>query len=396
MSMTIVYVPGNPPETFKNSIFLAGPSPRDSSHPNWRPEALKLLEEIGYDGVVFIPLVENGDWRHGYDAQIEWEKRFLDMADVIVFWVPRDMKKLPALTTNVEFGMYFNSGKSILGYPVEAPHMRYLDSHARKEGVPVIHNLHDTLQAAVNRIGSGAERTGGEREVPLHIWKTPQFQAWLQAQKNAGNRLDGAKLIWNFRVGPKKDFLFCFALRVNVHVVSEGRNKVNEFIISRPDISTIVAYARPMMTGSMVEDTNYYLLNTQIAIVREFRSPASVGDCFIREVPGGSSYKPGTDPLVTAAHELSEETGFFVEAQRLKFLGARQVAGTFSTHLAHVFACEITPKEIALLQSQKGIAHGVVEDTERTYVEVYTVRQLLEKPLTDWANLGMILSTLLM
>lgn len=383
--MQVIYVPNKPPETFSKSIFLAGPSPRGAKQANWRPEALRILEELGYDGVVFVPLPEgDNDWRHGYDAQIDWEKKYLDMCDVIVFWVPRKVRALPAFTTNVEYGMYLEAGKSVLGFPKNAPKMGYLSAHAQKQFIPEFDSLRDTLACAVERIGAGAPRTGGERDVPLHIWKTKSFQAWVLAQKAAGNRLDGANVLWTFGVGPKKQFVFSYAIRVNVYIASEGRNKTNEFIISRPDVATIVAY-RPAAN----------ILDTEVVIVREFRSPASIGDCFVREVPGGSSWKPTDDPFTIAAHELSEETGFAVDPKRLNFLGARQVAGTLSTHLSHVFSCKIVDDELVFLRAQAGIAHGVIEDTERTYVEIYTVRELLEKPLTDWANLGMILTSIL-
>lgn len=219
--MQVVYAPENPPAAFTKSIFLAGPSPRDPSHPNWRPAALAALEDMGYDGVVFVPLPRDGDWSHGYDAQVEWELTHLNMADVVVFWVPRS-KDLPALTTNVEYGVYFDSGTAVLGYPPSATHMRYLDHLGKKEGVEVRGTLKDTLRVAVERIGAGALRTGGERSVPLHIWRLPHFQGWFQAQVAAGNRLDGAKLLWSFRVGKNKGFTFGFVLYVDVHIASEG------------------------------------------------------------------------------------------------------------------------------------------------------------------------------
>lgn len=382
--MQVVYAPEQPPSQFSKSIFLAGPSPRDPSNPNWRPAALRALEDMGYDGVVFVPLPRNGDWSYGYDAQVEWENTHLNMADVVVFWVPRS-KELPALTTNVEFGMFYDSGKAILGYPEDATQMRYLAHHGRLEYVPVHASLEETLRAAVERVGNGAERTGGERMVPLHVWKLPHFQGWLKAQKGAGNRLDGAKLLWSFRVGPTKGFTFAYALYVDVHIASEGRNKTNEFIIARPDIATIVAYRK-----------RSNLMDTDMVLIREFRSPARTADGFIREVPGGSSWKPGEDPFVTAAHELSEETGFSVEPSRLRKIGARQLCGTLSAHQAHVFACEVTEEELESLRKQKeeGTVHGVIEDTERTYVEVHRLGDLLD-PLSnsvDWSMLGMILT----
>ena len=382
--MQVVYATEKPPAQFTKSIFLAGPSPRNPDQPNWRPEALAALEAMGYDGVVFVPLPREGDWSHGYDAQVEWELTYLNMADVVLFWVPRS-KDLPAMTTNVEFGSFYDTGKAILGYPKEATQMRYLDHLAKTESVTVCGTLEDTLRAAVTRLGTGALRVGGERDVPLHIWKLQHFQGWFKAQKAAGNRLDGARLLWSFRVGPAKGFTFAFVLRVDVHIESEGRNKTNEFIFARPDISTVVAYRKRAV-----------LADTDIVLIREFRSPARTADGFIREVPGGSSWKPGEDPFVTAAHELSEETGFSVDPARLRKIGARQLCGTLSVHQAHVFACEVTAEELIALRKQQedGTVFGVAEDTERTYIEVQRLGDLIASASNalDWSMLGMILT----
>lgn len=386
-ALQVIYVPEQPPERFTKSIFLAGPSPRGAEHLNWRPEALRILESLGYDGVVFVPLPRDGRWDYGYDTQVEWERIHLDMADVVVFWVPRDKKDLLGLTTNVEFGMFFDSGKAVLGYPEDAASMRYLDHHARREHVPVCSTLEETLRSAVELIGEGAERSGGERAVPLHIWRLPHFQNWLTTQKLAGNRLDGARLLWSFRAGSKKKITFAYALHVDVHVASEGRNKTNEFVIGRPDIATIVAYRKRAS-----------FFDTEVVLVREFRSPARTSDGFIHELPGGSSAKPDEDPLVMAAHELAEETGFSIEPARLRPVGARQLAGTFSMHQAHVFACELSEKELDALRRQKeeGMVHGVVADTERTYVEVYRLGDILDPAsnLVDWSMVGMICAAL--
>lgn len=245
--------------------------------------------------------------------------------------------------------------------------------------------LEETLRAAVERLGAGALRTGGECDVPLHIWKLQHFQGWFKAQKAAGNRLDGARLLWSFRVGPTKGFTFAFVLRVDVHIASEGRNKTNEFILSRPDISTVVAYRKREV-----------LADTDVVLIREFRSPARTADGFIREVPGGSSWKPEDDPFVTAAHELSEETGFSVDPSRLRKIGARQLCGTLSAHQAHVFACEVTAEELVALRKQQedGVVFGVAEDTERTYIEVRRLGDITAagSNALDWSMLGMILT----
>ena len=226
--MQVVYTGQTPPITMKKSLFLAGPSPRNFDHLNWRTDALKILEDLGYDEVVFVPLPEDGQWPEQYEDQVDWETKYLHMADQIVFWVPRDLDTLPAFTTNVEFGAWCTSGKVVLGFPEQAPKMRYLACHAQEQGVPVAHDLRETLLFSLERIGQGAERTEGEREIPLFIWKTKSFQNWYQAQQQVGNRLDGAKLLWTFRVGPEKTIPFLWALHVRLFIASEGRTKVNE------------------------------------------------------------------------------------------------------------------------------------------------------------------------
>jgi 8-oxo-dGTP pyrophosphatase MutT (NUDIX family) len=325
--------------------------------------------------VVFVPLPRDGNWVEGYEAQVEWELEYLNMADAVVFWVPRSAD-LPGFTTNVEYGMYFDSGKAILGYPEGATHMRYLAHHAYEESVPVYGTLMDTLRAAVTRICAlGALRTGGERCVPLHIWKLPHFQGWLQAQKAAGNRLDGARLLWSFRVGPTKTFTLAYAMRVNIYVAAEGRNKSNEFLVSRTDLSACVLHR-----------------GNQIVLVREFRSPVRNERGFMYDLAGGSSWKHEENPIEVISHEVEEEVGIKIDPGRFVQHKTRQVAASFSTHVVHLFSAELTADEINHLTSHAGEVHGVLGDTERTYAEVWGIQDICDQQLVDWSTLGMILS----
>lgn len=383
--MDVVYAGEKPPATFRSSIFLAGPSPRAPTDPNWRHRAIRHLEALEYEGVVFVPLPRDGGWKWSYENQVGWELEMLNMSDVVAFWVPRS-ETLPALTTDVEFGMFYNSGKVVLGDPPGALKMRYLQHLAGLESVPHYATLEETLAYVVSRCGSGALRSGGERCVPLHIWNLPSFQEWVMALRSADNRLDGAKLLWSFRVGPRKTSTFAYALQVKVWIEAEGRHKTNEFILARPDISVVVAY-RPAPR----------LENTEVVLIREFRSPARTHDGYIYEAPGGSSWKPGEGPQKVAAHELQEETGLGVEPSRLRPLGSRQVCGTFSTHHAHLFSVEVTEAEMERLKGLAGQTFGVAEDSERTTVVVRTVGELLQggpisDPLVDWSMLGMIVA----
>lgn len=112
----------------RKSIFLAGPTPRDEAVHSWRPYAIKLLREMGFDGVVYVPEYETGEVLHNYDNQIEWEWKALDQAGAILFWVPRNLETMPAFTTNVEFGYWVRDDRAFYGRPSSAVLVRYLDS----------------------------------------------------------------------------------------------------------------------------------------------------------------------------------------------------------------------------------------------------------------------------
>lgn len=111
----------------KKSIFLAGPTPRGGEVVSWRTEACKFLEDIGFDGVVYVPEYSTRRPKGDYVDQAEWEREALSNSSVIAFWIPRTLPDMPAFTTNVEFGYWIHSGKILYGRPEEAKKIKYLD-----------------------------------------------------------------------------------------------------------------------------------------------------------------------------------------------------------------------------------------------------------------------------
>lgn len=227
------------------------------------------------------------------------------------------------------------------------------------------------------------EPTGSERQVPLEIWRTPSYQAWYAAQRQAGNELHGARGEWVFRVG--KGIVFYWALQVDIYIAAEDRHKTNEVVISRPDIAAVVLY-RPGADW----------LDSDIVLVREFRSSARTPDGYIWELPSGSSFHESQADDVTAAHEVDEELGLTIDPQRLRRLESRQLAGTTSAHHAQAFSYALSDAELAALLRQEaaGAAHGNVAETERTCIRVRKVREVIDEPFVDWSTLGMILSAI--
>lgn len=388
--MITVFTGEVPPESFSKSLFLAGPSPRKPGDANWRTEAIHLLEEVGYDGVVFAPTYRDVPPDHfDYDAQVEWEKKWLNSSDLIVFWVPRDLKELPGFTTNVEYGMWLKSGKILLGSPPAAEKMTYLNWWADQEGVERFSSLKEILSRATEKLSEGAPRLGGEREVPLHLWKKEEFQNWYAAQTGVGNVLESAQVEWAFRVGKKKDMTVVWALKVSVWVASEKRSKTNEAIVFRPDLVSVIGFCRPPLSTE-----NDWNLDSEILLVREFRSSVSNPSAMILESPGGSSSSGSSDPRNTAVEEVREETGLSLHPSRLRYLGFRQTFATLVGSRTHCFAVELTPEEMLSMKWVEGETFGKKEDSERTYVEVRTVRDLLQGGSLDWSQLGMVFQAL--
>jgi len=139
---TIFY--GQAPSFENPSVFLAGPTPRNESKVgSWRPEASKYFEDTNFD--VLIPESKGfgrfSNLPYGFDY-VGWEWKMLDYADCILFWIPRDIKNgMPAFTTNIEWGMYCNSGKVIAGWPNSAEHMGYINMCCTKFNIPVYGDL---------------------------------------------------------------------------------------------------------------------------------------------------------------------------------------------------------------------------------------------------------------
>lgn len=134
------------------SIFLAGPTPRSMDVDTWRTEATKILDELGFRGIVYVPEKEFDDRTFDYDNQVLWEREALHNATTIVFWIPRNVEVMPGFTTNVEFGYWIskNSDKVIYGRPNNCPKNKYLDwLYETETGKKPIDNLCNLLKGAI-------------------------------------------------------------------------------------------------------------------------------------------------------------------------------------------------------------------------------------------------------
>lgn len=389
--LKIVYTGEQAPQMYNRSVFLAGPTARQDKGNlkvdinSWRQKAVSHLDRLGFDGVVFYPeYAPDATTTPSYDDQVAWERKNLDRADCILFWVPRDLVKLPAFTTNIEFGAYVNSGKVVLGTPQGAAKVRYMHWIMASMGQQFYPTLETSMDAVYEMTLEGAGRVLGERSVPQMVWNLDSFQKWYQSLLLNENRLDDSKILWAYQL--PNGAVFAFSIWVKVWITAEERWKENEFIIARPDISMVLMFASPNLAVQNV-------LGTEIVLVTEFRSPVRNSQGMVVELAGGSSFKP-TSARQTALDEIKEETGLEITNERLQEVQSRQVAATLSSHHAHLFTVRLTESEMmtAKKSADDDEVFGVEEDTERTYLEVKTLQQILEEGVVDWATLGMIFS----
>lgn len=164
----------HPLDELKNSstfsLFLAGPCPRGSREDSawekqWHGDAVQMVKDICMELdippniTVCIPLpYASDDFLEG----VRWEENYLEDSKHILFWIPRDLDKLPGFTTNVEFGEWMKSGKCTLAYPEGAPKMRYLQAKAENYNIPVYHDLREALKSIITRYVSAAKKESSE------------------------------------------------------------------------------------------------------------------------------------------------------------------------------------------------------------------------------------------
>ena len=138
-------------DEYKNGIMLCGPTPRDDETESWRKSAIEYFKQFNFNGTIFIP--ERKDWsvKFEYLDQVEWELQVLESVCTVLFWVPRELEKMPAFTTNTEFGFMVRETdiNMFYGRPDDAPKNRYLDFLYSKYRKNTIYN---DLQSMIENI----------------------------------------------------------------------------------------------------------------------------------------------------------------------------------------------------------------------------------------------------
>mmetsp|Transcript_28768 Transcript_28768/g.36075 ORF Transcript_28768/g.36075 Transcript_28768/m.36075 type:complete len:453 (+) Transcript_28768:141-1499(+) len=367
-------------------------------------ESLQCLD----DCVIFQALPEELD-AVGEEV-FEWESLASQLADNMIFWFPHDASDSELARWALAFGQAISSGKVIYGREKETvtqpseeqgefdltesdktlEKFGALDMQALREQVPILKSFEDCVNAFEEKTKNAELRKDGERYIPLHIWKHPALQNWYTNLKKTGNRLEKAKYAYDVRVGPGKKYLLYWTIYADIYVHDERRLIQDQVVLGRTDIKCVFPYFMPR--GKDVSP-----LDCEVVLIKEFRSPATTDDGFIYELPGGSSFKPDA-PKLQAAHELKEEAGIDVgdNMDRIVMHNPMQLASGTSVHQAHLFSINLTEAEIEEChrKAKDQVTLGVEEDTEKTYVKVMKLGDILRSNIIDWAVLGMMHSVL--
>lgn len=131
------------------SIFLAGPTPRNNNVKDWRIDVIEELKNKNFVGTIIVPTFEDKiDNNFAYEKQIEWELEYLEKSDLILFWIPRNLKTLPGFTTNIEFGFWLgkNPKKIIVGIPEYAEKCDYIIYMCKKYKIPLYNSIKDIIE----------------------------------------------------------------------------------------------------------------------------------------------------------------------------------------------------------------------------------------------------------
>jgi hypothetical protein len=245
----------------------------------------------------------------------------------------------------------------------------------------IVIDAEDIIDLNISEVMNSPEisRKGGEVYVPAYVWQTAQFQSWYKDLLESGNTLEKADVLYCFTTS--RGFLFSYVMKVSIWVEAEKRFKANEIIISRRNVSNVIAYT-----------------DDKIVLIKEFRSPVSNDEGFVYELPGGSSFDDAVDPLENARTEFFEEVGFLIkDKERFRHVSDRQLAATVITHKSNLYAIKLTEdeiKEIEMIGKKKDDNTTVIGDNdEHTYTVIVDKKELFSLPV-DFSTIGMIYSAI--
>jgi 8-oxo-dGTP pyrophosphatase MutT (NUDIX family) len=374
--MQIVYIGDPTPNQINKTVYLAGTA---SNINNWRQKAIEILRLLEYDGIVFVPQWKENTLLIDSEKERKWEEKCVAMSDHILFYFDRDIdNNIIGIESTDLFGKLKDNKNVVLVTNPNAKLVDYQITYVKEHNIPHFQELYNGIKHIINQ-QTDIIRRDGERFIPQFIWKTPQFNSWYKSHQKLGNWISDARLLISHGT---YDFIFAYTLWVNIFIKSENRFKNNEFIISRTDIASCVIFKRAEQ-----------LVDTEIILVSEFRTPVNNESGVVLELPGGSSNN-NVSMTETVLSEIKEETGFNADPQRLTFHNSAQTYATMLTHHSHLYSYELDDIEYNIISMNNNKTFGNIEETEYTTVKIMKLGEILNNNNIDWTTIGQILTVM--
>jgi 8-oxo-dGTP pyrophosphatase MutT (NUDIX family) len=374
----VIYLGETLPPAFSASVYLAC-----AGAAAFREELTAQLAAAGFDGVVFVPEPRAGG--SAADAALEaWRTEALGISDVLVLHTGDGGAPSPGSLSL--WADWPRTGRMIVCGPRCEGISRQAAQRLLFADTPA-----DVAALVLKFLRPGAVRRAGERTVPLSLWRSPSFQSWYRALSRAGHFVEEIDVEWTHRSRGMGRPPFLWAMRPRVRVRGERRQLSGEVVIGRADVSVTVLYHRRPETAP---------LDTQVVLVREFRAAVRNRGGFAWMLPGGSAAQAGerrSDPRHTAVQEVFEETGLRLPSEQLQPVhsGDRQLVASLASYHAQVFRVELTDEQLAALlaTAAAGKALGATP-SERCFVSVRRLGDVLNDADFDWSHLGMLMYAL--
>lgn len=365
------------PPAFAASVYVAG-----GASPAWLDELLAQLAGAAFDGVIFVPEVRSGAAIADANRHEAWCSEALAISDVLVLHAAEAYTP----STLSLWADWSRTGRMILSGPRSEGLSRPSAQRLLCADTPA-----DVATLVLKFLRPGAIRRAGERTIPLSLWRSPSFQSWYRALTRAGHFLEEVSVEWTHRSRGIGRPPFLWAVRPRVRVRGERRQLSGEVVIGRADVSVSVLYHRLPETAP---------LDTLVVLVREFRAAVRNRGGFAWMLPGGSAAQAGerrSDPRQTAVQEVFEETGLRLPPEQLHAVhaGDRQLVASLASYHAQIFRAELTDDQLATLRATaaEGKALGATP-SERCFVSVRRLGDVLQDPDFDWSHLGMLMFAL--
>lgn len=143
----MIISPNNNIERVSNSVFLAGPC--FDKETDWRNEAIKYFNELGFNGDIIDP--RNYEYDGQFEKQTIWENKMFHIASCVMFWIPRTPQN-PSIITNFELGKWIDCESVFVGFPDDSYKNEYIDLMLRERNIPRYKTLKEMVVAVVKKL----------------------------------------------------------------------------------------------------------------------------------------------------------------------------------------------------------------------------------------------------